>query len=94
MKTYQEFINESQLVESLPKLQTSAKDSDKVGLGHMKDWTVKKFKDEYDTITKELPNADKKQKKELSAKLNSMYTNVSDDALADQFAKAAKLAIK
>lgn len=94
MKTYQEFLAESMITESLPALKTTAKDGDKVGMGHLKDWTVKKFKDEYATIVKDLPNADKAKKKELSARLNSFYTNVSDDALADQFSKAAKAALK
>lgn len=94
MKTYKEFITESVITESLPALKTTAKDGDKIGMGHMKDWTTKKFKDEYASISSELAGADKKKKKELSARLNSMYSNVTDDALADQFSAAAKAAMK
>lgn len=94
MKTYQEFIAECTISESVPAFKTTAKDGDKVGMGHMKDWTVKKFKEEYEALSGELKGADKKKKKEISAKFSSMYANVTDDAMADMFIAAAKAAMK
>ncbi|ANM46596.1 hypothetical protein BI036_gp259 [Morganella phage vB_MmoM_MP1] len=89
MKTFQEFMLES----TLPKLKVS-KPSEVVGMGQYKGWTAKQFEKQYNEILTSAKTADKKELKALSAKLNGMYANVSDDELADQFESAAKKILK
>ena len=88
MLAFREFLAET--AENLAESKfPGGSSSEVVGMGHLKDWTRAKFKSEYEAIKKQAPGASRAEKKKLSAKLNMMFANSKNEALADFFEREA-----